>query len=112
MGNPILVVVAGDSQWQFDADVVRAAVEPLGLSVSDSTSVGEITVLGTNVGVRADRSSTAEAVARLRALAPAEVTLLCFDEAYTRPELELVPGVGADEVARLLYEGSGGQREE
>ena len=105
MGNPILVVVVGDSQWRFDADAVRAAVEPVGLSVSDSTSVGELTVLGTNVAVRADRTSTTEAIARLRALAPVEVTLLCFDEAYTGPELELAPGVGADEVARLLYQG-------
>ena len=40
----------------------------------------------------------------VRALAPEEVALLCFDEAYTWSEFELVPGVDADGVGRLLYE--------
>ena len=50
------------------------------------------------VAVRADRGPTAGVIARLRALAPAEVALMCFDEAYTRSAFELVPDVYADGV--------------
>ena len=58
----------------------------------------------TSVAVRADRGTTASVIARLRAMTPADVALTCFDEAYTRPEFELVPDVDADGVGRLLYE--------
>jgi hypothetical protein len=103
MGNPIMVVVVGDTGWQFDRDAVRANVEPMGLRLSGREGVAEVTVRPTSVAVRADRATTATVIAWLRALAPAEVALVCFDEAYTRPQLELVSGIDADGVGRLLY---------
>ena len=104
MGNPIMVVVVGDTGWQFDPDAVRADLEPMGVRLSGPEGVGEVSVRPTGVAVRADRTTTTNVIARLRALAPAEVALLCFDEAYTQPEFELVPGVEADGVDRLLYQ--------
>ena len=104
MGNPIMVVVVGDTGWEFDLDAVRAEVKPMGLRLSGPEGVGEVRVRPTSVAVRADRGATANLIARLRALAPEEVALLCFDEAYTWSEFELVPGVDADGVGRLLYE--------
>ena len=34
MGNPIMVVVVGDTGWQFDPDAVRAEVKLTGLRLS------------------------------------------------------------------------------
>ena len=83
MGNPIMVAVTGDTGWRFDPDAVRATVEPMGLRLAGPGGAGEVSVHPTSVAVRADRGTTASVIARLRALAPADVALMCFDEAYT-----------------------------
>ncbi len=98
-----MVVVVGDTDWQFDTDAIGAQLEPLGVRLAGPQGAGEVSVHPTGVAVRADRATTSEVIARLRAVAPAEVALVCFDEAYTSPEFELVPGVDAGEVGRLLY---------
>jgi hypothetical protein len=102
VSNPIMVVVVGDTEWEFDREAIRDDLEPLGLAGPDG--LGEVSVHSTGVAVRADPVTTTDVIARLRALAPPEVVLMCFDEAYTSPEFELAPGVDADRLARQLYQ--------
>ena len=44
MGNPIMVVVVGDTGWEFDPDAVRAEVKLMGLRLSGPEGVGEVSV--------------------------------------------------------------------
>ena len=113
MGNPILVVVAEEASWRFDVASVTAGLsQVLQVDVTAGASPirvrggggdGEVNIHPASVAVRADRETTSVVIARLRELAPRDVRLVCFDEAFIGPEVELGVGVTAAEIADLLY---------